>query len=70
MQFLLLLPELPHAHRGGFLSGRGNAGRSSTIRQGRSFVLSAAEVVGCRLGVARRLLRLIRQGLPRCDRGA
>ena len=59
MQFLLLLPELPHAHDGGLLDRDGNAGRFSAVRHGRSLVLSAANAIRRRLGVRQRRPELI-----------
>lgn len=51
MQFLLLLPELPHSHDDGLLDHGVNDRRSSAIRYGRTLILSAADAFRRRLGV-------------------
>jgi hypothetical protein len=54
MRFLLLLPELPRARYGALLDRGINHGRTSAVRRGRTLVLSAADVLGRRLGVGHR----------------
>lgn len=52
MQFILLLPQLPPADDGRVLERLVNDGRPSAVRQGRTSMLAAADLVWRRLGVA------------------
>jgi hypothetical protein len=52
MQFILLLPQLPHADDGRVLERLVNDGRPSAVRRGRTSMLATADFVWRRLGVA------------------
>jgi hypothetical protein len=59
MQFLLLLPQLPHARDIGLLHRGVNDGRSGAVRDRRTLILSTVDVVRRRLGMGRRGAALI-----------
>lgn len=54
MQFLLLLPKLPHARDGGLLDRGGDDKRSAAVRHGWLFLSTAAAALRRRLGVGKR----------------
>jgi hypothetical protein len=54
MQFLLLLPQLPHARDSELLDRGVSAGRSDAVRRGRTLILSMVDAIRRRLGMGHR----------------